>query len=163
MDDSVGGKRRRQQQQHPRLAASASLPIAAYEKQIVTALRAHRVLVLAGATGSGKTTQLPAFVWRSGILAELTREAAASQAATVSSSAGGAAERSPSHSRPLQIVVTQPRRVAAITVARRVAEEMGVPLPGSGTGGLVGYSVRFDDATGPATRLKFATDGMLLR
>jgi len=40
---------------------------------------------------------------------------------------------------------------------------MGVPLPGSGTGALVGYSVRFDDATGPATRLKFATDGMLLR
>lgn len=56
------------------------------------------------------------------------------------------------------IVVTQPRRVAAVTVAARVAQEMGVPL-----GGLVGYAVRFDDRTSPATKIKYTTDGLLLR
>lgn len=54
--------------------------------------------------------------------------------------------------------ITQPRRVAAITVATRVAEEMGVQV-----GQDVGYSIRFEDATSPATRLKYMTDGMLLR
>ena len=56
------------------------------------------------------------------------------------------------------MVVTQPRRVAAITVAQRVANEMGAKL-----GELVGYTIRFDDKTSPHTRVKFATDGMLLR
>lgn len=144
------GKRKRQVPH----SGAALLPIAAFEQQIVKALRENRVLVLAGATGSGKTTQLPAFLWRSGILAELAKECAAPEAS-------GAPPRT--HMRPLQIVVTQPRRVAAVTVARRVAEEMGAPPPGGGAGGLVGYSVRFDDATGPTTRVKFATDGMLLR
>lgn len=146
MDDPSRKKRPRAP-----LATAAALPIAAFERQIVAALRARRVLILAGATGSGKTTQLPAFLWRSGILSELTREVGASK------------DASSRHERPSQIVVTQPRRVAAITVARRVAEEMDAPLPGRGSSGLVGYSVRFDDATGPGTRVKFATDGMLLR
>lgn len=154
---AAAGKRKRQFSRPPPSTGSALLPIAAYEKQIVASLRAHRVLVLAGATGSGKTTQLPAFLWRSGILSELAKEGCA----TLDAPAGAAVPRT--HVRPLQIVVTQPRRVAAVTVARRVAEEMGAPPPGGGAGGLVGYSVRFDDATGPSTRVKFATDGMLLR
>lgn len=54
--------------------------------------------------------------------------------------------------------MTQPRRVAATSIARRVAEERGVAL-----GGEVGYSVRFDDCSSSKTRLKFMTDGMLLR
>ena len=56
------------------------------------------------------------------------------------------------------IGITQPRRVAAITVAKRVSEERGCRL-----GGEVGYSVRFDDCTSPQTYIKFITDGMLLR
>lgn len=56
------------------------------------------------------------------------------------------------------IGITQPRRVAAITVAKRVSEERGCKL-----GGEVGYSVRFDDCTSPQTYIKFITDGMLLR
>lgn len=56
------------------------------------------------------------------------------------------------------IGITQPRRVAAVTVAKRVAEECGVEL-----GQKVGYSVRFDDATSASTRIKYMTDGLLLR
>ena len=56
------------------------------------------------------------------------------------------------------IAVTQPRRVAAITLAQRVSDEVGTPL-----GGRVGYSIRFDEVTSPQTRIKFMTDGMLLR
>lgn len=62
-----------------------------------------------------------------------------------------------------KIAVTQPRRVAAITLARRVAEEMGSPLGSSSPASKVGYSVRFDDNTSPSTRIKFLTEGMLLQ
>jgi pre-mRNA-splicing factor ATP-dependent RNA helicase DHX15/PRP43 len=58
----------------------------------------------------------------------------------------------------LNIACTQPRRVAAMSVAKRVSEEMDVQL-----GGTVGYTIRFEDRTGPNTRLKYLTDGMLLR
>jgi ATP-dependent RNA helicase DHR2 len=61
------------------------------------------------------------------------------------------------------IAITQPRRVAAISLARRVAEEMGSPVGGQSPAAKVGYSVRFDNATGPNTRVKFLTEGMLLQ
>ncbi|USW59511.1 Putative helicase, P-loop containing nucleoside triphosphate hydrolase [Septoria linicola] len=62
-----------------------------------------------------------------------------------------------------KIAVTQPRRVAAISLARRVAEEMGSPLGSSSPASKVGYSVRFDDNTSPGTRIKYLTEGMLLQ
>ncbi|WPG98028.1 P-loop containing nucleoside triphosphate hydrolase protein [Acrodontium crateriforme] len=62
-----------------------------------------------------------------------------------------------------KIAVTQPRRVAAISLARRVAEEMGTPLGSSSPASKVGYSVRFDESTSPSTRIKFLTEGMLLQ
>lgn len=62
-----------------------------------------------------------------------------------------------------KIAVTQPRRVAAVSLARRVAEEMGTPLGSSSPASKVGYSVRFDNSTSPSTRLKFLTEGMLLQ
>ena len=62
-----------------------------------------------------------------------------------------------------KIAVTQPRRVAAISLARRVAEEMGSPLGSSSPASKVGYSVRFDENVGPANRIKFLTEGMLLQ
>lgn len=60
-------------------------------------------------------------------------------------------------------MVTQPRRVAAISLAKRVADEMGTPCGSSSPASKVGYSVRFDESTSPSTRIKFVTEGMLLQ
>ena len=103
------------------------LPITARRLEIVELVRAHQVLVIAGETGSGKTTQLPKMCIEAGL-----------------------AERG-------RIGCTQPRRVAALSVSRRVAEELGVVW-----GREVGCKMRFNDDTGPETRVKFMTDGILL-
>ncbi len=103
------------------------LPISRRREDILTAMREHRVIVVVGETGSGKTTQLPKMAM------ELAGDA------------------------PGMVGCTQPRRLAAASVSRRVAEELGCEL-----GGLVGYQVRFEEKTGPYTRLKFMTYGMLL-
>jgi ATP-dependent RNA helicase DHX8/PRP22 len=88
----------------------------------------HQVLIVVGDTGSGKTTQMTQY------LAE-----------------DGFADKS-------RIGCTQPRRVAAMSVAKRVAEEVGCRL-----GQEVGYTIRFEDCTSPETRIKYMTDGMLQR
>lgn len=106
----------------------ADLPITARREEIVTAIRENQVLILAGETGSGKTTQLP----------KMCLEAAGEDLKG-------------------QIGCTQPRRVAAMSVSRRVAEELGVPW-----GREVGCKMRFSDDTSRETRVKFMTDGILL-
>ena len=106
----------------------ASLPIAFSRERLVAEIRARETLIVVGETGSGKTTQLPQYAHEAGL-------------------AGG-----------LAVACTQPRRVAAVSVARRVAEETGTAL-----GDLVGYAIRFEDVSSAATRVKFLTDGMLLR
>ncbi|WP_409279243.1 ATP-dependent RNA helicase HrpA [Pseudomonas defluvii] len=104
-----------------------SLPIAAKREEIKKVLAEHQVLIIAGETGSGKTTQLPK------ICLELGRG---------------------QHG---LIAHTQPRRIAARSVATRVAEELGTPL-----GALVGYQVRFEDQSDANTLVKLMTDGILL-
>lgn len=113
--------------QLPRAVVDTALPIAGKAEEIVALIRAHQVVVVAGETGSGKTTQLPKLCLAAG---------------------RGAAG---------MIGCTQPRRIAARTVARRVAEELQVPI-----GGAVGYQVRFNDNVSEATAIKFMTDGILL-
>jgi ATP-dependent helicase HrpA len=103
------------------------LPICARRAEIVAALREHQVVVVAGETGSGKTTQLPKMCLDAGL-----------------------GERG-------RIGCTQPRRVAALSVSKRVAEELGVVW-----GREVGCKMRFNDDTGRETRIKFMTDGILL-
>ena len=106
------------------------LPIAASRDSFLYCMEKYRVVILCGETGSGKTTQLPQYLDEAGW------------------TAGGRV-----------VVCTQPRRVAAVSVASRVADEMGARL-----GDAVGYSVRFDHRFDPdKTRLKFVTDGTLLR
>ncbi len=115
-----------QQQQQPRFQYP-DLPISRHRREIAEALRRHRVVVVVGETGSGKTTQLPK------IALEVAGE------------------------RRGMLGCTQPRRLAAVAVARRIAEETGSEL-----GGYVGYQVRFDDKTSRDTKLKLMTDGILL-
>ncbi|QOD91507.1 ATP-dependent RNA helicase HrpA [Lysobacter sp. CW239] len=111
----------------PQVPADPSLPIASEAERIVELIRQHPVVVIAGETGSGKTTQLPKLCLAAG---------------------RGAAG---------MIGCTQPRRIAARAVAKRVAEELNTPL-----GGLVGYQVRFNENVGDSTAIKFMTDGILL-
>ena len=115
------------QQRVPVIRYDDSLPIAAKRDDIKKALSEHQVLVIAGETGSGKTTQLPK------ICLEIGR------------------------GRHGLIAHTQPRRIAARSVAARVAEELGTSL-----GGLVGYQVRFEDKSDDDTLVKLMTDGILL-
>ena len=110
------------------LTGRKELPIWAAREPVLNALAKHDTIVILGETGSGKTTQLPQFILRSKI----------------------------PNSEP-RIAVTQPRRVAAMSLATRVAAEVGTTL-----GNLVGYTVRFADLTTSKTRLKYMTDGTLL-
>ncbi|WP_156469223.1 DUF3418 domain-containing protein [Cephaloticoccus primus] len=110
-----------------RLDFPPELPISARAEEIVEAIQRHPVLILAGETGSGKTTQLPKLCLAAG-RGQLGR-----------------------------IACTQPRRVAALSVSRRVAEELRVDW-----GREVGCKIRFNDQTSAATIIKFLTDGMLL-
>ncbi|XP_045625991.1 ATP-dependent RNA helicase DHX33-like [Procambarus clarkii] len=105
-----------------------ALPIFPARSRLLEELKKSDVVIVIGETGSGKTTQIPQYLHE---------------------------ER---WDRRGAICVTQPRRVAAITIAKRVAEEMDTNL-----GGLVGYSVRFEESASQSTKLKYMTDGMLLR
>ena len=106
-----------------------SLPIYTFRDDLLKAIGEYQVLIIVGETGSGKTTQIPQYLHEAGY----TKDG-------------------------LKVGCTQPRRVAAMSVAARVAEEMGVKV-----GNEVGYSIRFEDATSEKTILKYMTDGMLLR
>ncbi|GAM86012.1 hypothetical protein ANO11243_040220 [Dothideomycetidae sp. 11243] len=104
------------------------LPAFAVREDLLRVIRDNQVIIVVGQTGSGKTTQLTQFLYEDG------------------------------YAKNGLIGCTQPRRVAAMSVAKRVAEEMEVKL-----GGLVGYAIRFEDCTSKDTAIKYLTDGVLLR
>ncbi|KAK0554508.1 Pre-mRNA-splicing factor ATP-dependent RNA helicase PRP16 [Tilletia horrida] len=104
------------------------LPAFACRDDLLRVIRENQVVIVIGETGSGKTTQLAQFLHEEG------------------------------YTKHGLVGCTQPRRVAAMSVAKRVSEEMEVEL-----GGLVGYSIRFEDVTSKETKIKYMTDGILLR
>ncbi|KAI9502287.1 ATP-dependent RNA helicase DHX8 [Coemansia spiralis] len=106
------------------------LPIFSARNAIIREVRKHNSLIIVGETGSGKTTQIPQYLLESGF--------------TIYGQTA--------------IAITQPRRVAATSIAKRVSEEVGTPL-----GARVGYTIRFEDCSSDKTQLKFCTDGLLLR
>jgi ATP-dependent helicase HrpA len=112
------------------------LPVVERREEIIAAIRENQVVVVVSDTGSGKTTQLPKMVAEALEISNFKFQIS---------------------SKRKIIGCTQPRRIAAVSVAKRVAEELAVPL-----GGFVGYQVRFDDKTSRETRIKFMTDGILL-
>lgn len=128
-----------------------NLPIFAHGDEIRKDLRKNDVMLLIGETGSGKSTQIPQFLvnesWCRPTKTTIAQDDGTQKEALV----GGC------------IAITQPRRVAAISLARRVAEEMGTPLGSSSPASTVGYSVRFDTSASPSTKVKFLTEGMLLQ
>jgi ATP-dependent helicase HrpA len=120
-------KRRERIENRPQPVDFPDLPITAKKEEIVNAIRENPVVIIAGETGSGKTTQIPKFCLAAG--------------------------------RGIDgcIGCTQPRRIAAVSVATRIAEELG-EVPGNS----VGYKIRFHEQTSPDTYIKIMTDGMLL-
>lgn len=105
-----------------------SLPVFKFRKQLLEAIRANQILIVVGDTGSGKTTQMTQYLAEDGFASDGI------------------------------IGCTQPRRVAAMSVAKRVSEEVGCLL-----GNEVGYTIRFEDKTSPSTKIKYMTDGILQR
>jgi len=109
-------------------AERRNLPIFAAKDSIIESVRENDNVIVIGETGSGKTTQIPQYLLSSGLLGRGS------------------------------VACTQPRRVAAVSVSTRVAQEYGCSL-----GSVVGYTIRFEDVSSEATKIKYVTDGMLLR
>lgn len=122
-------KTKQERLQHQKLTEERTkLPVFSYRQELLEAVRKYPIVIVVGETGSGKTTQIPQYLYEVGY---------------------GKAGR---------IACTQPRRVAAMAVASRVAKEQNVKL-----GTRVGYTIRFEDCTSKETVIKYMTDGMLLR
>ena len=126
-DNSSSGKESPKKLYRPNLSLTPGLPVSERGSEIIKAIRAHRVLIVCGETGSGKTTQLPKLCLLAG------------------------------RGRRGMIAHTQPRRIAASSIAKRLAEETQTEL-----GELVGFKVRFTDKTKSSARIKLMTDGILL-
>uniref|UniRef100_A0A8C7CDT4 ATP-dependent RNA helicase DHX29 n=1 Tax=Oncorhynchus kisutch TaxID=8019 RepID=A0A8C7CDT4_ONCKI len=114
------------------------LPVFQHRVRVMEALRRNRVVVVAGETGSGKSTQIPQF-----ILEELLTGGAAAQ--------------------PCNIVVTQPRRISAMSLASRVSQELGCDDGPGSKSSLCGYQIRMENKSSDSTRLLYCTTGVLLR
>ena len=125
----VGGEKAEPTREEVKLSLDEvrkTLPIFAYRQELLDVIRDNQVVVVVGETGSGKTTQIPQYLHEAGYTTPGTRDQPA-----------------------IKVGCTQPRRVAAMSVAARVASEVGVKL-----GNEVGYQIRFEDSTSDKTLIK---------
>lgn len=117
-------------------ATRRNLPVFSYKSQIINVFENHQVTIICADTGAGKSTQIPAYIL----------------------------EHRLSSGQDYNVIVTQPRRISAISLARRVSTELGEDKDALGTfRSVVGYAIRLETKTSPETRLTFATTGVLLR
>ncbi len=137
-----------QQQRETIQRQREKLPIYASKEELVSHIEQNETVIILGETGSGKTTQIPQFVYER-MVTTTNKNNYKSSSTTTSFKEKGT-----------MVAVTQPRRVAAVSVAKRVSQEIGAR---GKLGDLVGYGIRFDDCSSEQTRIKFFTDGMLLR
>eukprot|EP00434_Breviolum_minutum_P035541 symbB.v1.2.031464.t1/scaffold3639.1/size85583/3 len=121
------------------------LPIAQHKEEITRLIKDNQIVLIQGETGCGKTTQVPQYILEAALQAQDEARQPKAQNADLK--------------RPVRIVVTQPRRIAAITVAKRVAEELGEKVGE----GVVGYKIRGTTVAGPKCKLLFCTTGVILR
>lgn len=127
IDDSKNSKFHRENVPPEIMEQIRSLPIRKKRNELIDLIKNNQIVIVVGETGSGKSTQIPQYIVEAGMIKE-----------------------------DRMIGITQPRRIAAKSLAERVALECGVEL-----GNLVGYSVRFDSCISPTTIIKYMTDGLL--
>ena len=121
---------------HGMLRARTTLPIWQYRHEILDAIEDHQVVIVCGQTGCGKSTQVPAYIL----------------------------ENELSNGRSCKIYCTEPRRISAISLARRVSEELGESKADVGTSrSMVGFAIRLESQVTPHTRLVYATTGIVMR
>eukprot|EP00392_Amoebophrya_sp_AT5.2_P011095 g11170.t1 len=139
------------ERRHALQAQRNDLPVAEFKNEVIRLVEDHRVSVVSGSTGSGKTTQVPQYVLEHALLEHYN----------INSEVSAKMDDEDKKQQLPMIIVTEPRRISAISVAQRVASEMGEREPGAG---LVGYQIRLEKKAHPVKcRLLFCTIGVLLQ
>ena len=143
------------------------LPIWSHTSDIRSGLRNYDVMLIVGETGSGKSTQVPQMLIEEDWCTSQQIDCPSQEGGSYTSDTRSYQQHHASKTGKVKVggcvAITEPRKVAAVSLAGRVAREMGTPLGSSSPASTVGFSVRFNNSTSPGTKVKFLTEGMLLQ